>query len=210
MLKFILVRHGETLYNKEHIFRGTSDIPLNERGRKQAARLADALKEEELTAIYSSPQLRARETALEIGKHHNLDILTDQRLADMNFGSWQGKSVNQVKEEYPELYSLWIKDPFQVKLPEGENLNETKKNLRSLFLELEKEFPDGTVTLVTHRLVVKVILLIALGIEGAGFWKIKPDVASISRLEKYPRNFVLTEFNETCHLKEESSGLPDF
>ena len=209
-MELILVRHGETLYNKENIFRGSAEVPLNERGLLQAKLLAQALAREKLSAIYSSPQFRAKVTAQEIARKQNLPVIEDARLADLNFGDWQGKTLEQVKSQYSLLYQQWLENPSQVEIPGGENLKIVENNIIDLLAELEKNYPTGKIALITHRLVVKVILVFILGMGEKGFWKLKPEVASISRIEKKADWYVLTSFNQTCHLKEESSPLADF
>jgi len=210
MTRLILVRHGETQYNKEEIFRGTSEVPLNEMGLEQARLLGLALKGESLSAVYTSPQIRAVVTAEEIAGHHGLSPVAEPRLADMNFGEWQGVPLREVKERWPEIYHIWATDPFAAKIPGGQTLREVETAAMAAVLDMEARHPDETVALISHRLVIKVLLGAALEMGDGGFWKLKPDVASISILEKNPRRFVLTLFNDTCHLRGAASMLGDF
>ena len=86
-----LVRHGQTAWNKEEIFRGRSDIPLNETGLKEAELAGEYLKKKEIHAIYSSPLSRAFQTAQKIGRLHNLEVRPLNGMIDMSFGGWEGK-----------------------------------------------------------------------------------------------------------------------
>jgi len=205
-MKLIVGRHGETLYNQENVFRGTLEVPLNRRGEKQAALLSRALKDEQGAAIYASPQLRALNTAQIVARPHNLTPVAEPRLADLDFGEWQGKPIKEVEAQYPELYRQWQENPYQLQIPQGGNVRRVEENLKSLLVQLEAEFPEQTVILVTHRLVVKVLLVMVLQLPPQGYWQLKPEVASITRLEKHPKYFVLTSFNEQWHLRDESGG----
>ncbi len=98
MTSVYLVRHGQTAWNKEEIFRGRSDIPLNETGLKEAALAGEYLKSFEVEAIYSSPLARAWQTAQKIAGFHRLEVRPLDGLMDMSFGRWEGHSLKEVKE----------------------------------------------------------------------------------------------------------------
>ncbi len=98
MTTVYLVRHGQTAWNKEEIFRGRSDIPLNETGLREAELAGEFLKSMEVEAIYSSPLARAWQTAQKIAGFHGLDVRPLEGLTDMSFGHWEGRSLEEVKE----------------------------------------------------------------------------------------------------------------
>lgn len=208
-MQLILARHGETLYNRENVFRGTLEVPLNPQGERQAELLSAALKRENPGAVYSSPQLRALATARAIAEPHGLTPQTEPRLADMDFGEWQGKAVKEVAENYPELFAQWETDPYRLQIPGAGGFAGVEAGLSSLLGELEERYPRDTVVLVTHRLVIKMLLVLVLGLPRQGYWQLRPDPASITRLEKNRDLYVLTGFNETGHLREEDSRLEE-
>ena len=90
MTRIYLVRHGQTQWNKEEIFRGTTDVPLNESGLKEARLAAEALREEPIKAVYTSPLARANQTAEAIARIHRMEARVIDDLRDICFGEWQG------------------------------------------------------------------------------------------------------------------------
>ena len=105
--RLYLVRHGETLANREYRYIGTRDDPLSTRGEAQAHQLADALSELPITAVYSSSLQRAYETALPIAASHTLEIQKVDALCECNFGLWEGLSRAEVLERSPEDHQRW-------------------------------------------------------------------------------------------------------
>jgi len=103
MTKILLIRHGDTDWNVEEIFRGRADIELNETGIKQAELLAKHLADEKIVAIYSSPLKRALRTAEIIAGSHHMNVIPAQELIDFDYGAWQGLSHDTVKEKYQTL-----------------------------------------------------------------------------------------------------------
>ena len=124
MLRVILIRHGETDWNTQQIFRGRVDVPLNEVGLTQAKAVGVSLKDVQIDAVYSSPLSRAIETAKVLAESRGLKIELVEGFIDINFGKWQGILHNKVKEEYKDMYEEWLKRPQMVKFPEGESLEE--------------------------------------------------------------------------------------
>ena len=111
-----LIRHGETEWNRELVFRGRADIPLGERGREQAGLLAEALSGDRLQAVYSSPLSRARGTAEPLSDALGLSVLTDDRLLDMSFGEWEGLPLADVERQWPDLCQAWRHAPHRLHL----------------------------------------------------------------------------------------------
>ena len=104
MTEIILVRHGQTAWNATEVFRGRLDIGLDETGLRQAEMLGTYLRHRRTEAVYSSPLLRARQTAEAVVRHHPLEVLVHPGLTDMDFGGWQGLSHDEVKRRFPETY----------------------------------------------------------------------------------------------------------
>jgi broad specificity phosphatase PhoE len=102
-MRLLLVRHGETAWNKDEVFRGRFDVELNGRGLEQARLTAGALSALELAAVYSSPLSRAYETARQIAGPHRLSVAIEPALTDIDYGTWQGMSHQQVKGAHYEI-----------------------------------------------------------------------------------------------------------
>ncbi|MEW6621259.1 MAG: histidine phosphatase family protein [bacterium] len=201
MTKIILVRHGQTVWNKEEIFRGRIDIDLDETGRSQAKLLAKALGEFQIQTVYCSPLKRAVNTAIPIAKYHHLEVTIDEHFIDMSYGRWEGKSLEEVKESFPALYQKWQKDPHLLKIPEGESLNEVRRRVVTRLNQLLNQHPNETIAIVSHRVINKILICALLGLDNAAFWQVKQDTACFSIFDYIDNNFVLTQHNESCHLK---------
>ena len=122
MVNIILIRHGETDWNTEQVFRGRIDVPLNRVGLSQAEAVGLSLKDRDIDALYSSPLKRAFETAHMVAKGRKLEVLSEEGFIDINFGLWQGISHQEVKADFKDLYARWINEPHKVTFPEGESL----------------------------------------------------------------------------------------
>ena len=210
MTKIILVRHGETEWNVAEIFRGRTDIELNETGIRQAELLAEYLSKAKIDAIYSSPLRRALKTAEIIAGYHQLDVDINSGLTDFNFGKWQGLSHQEVKNKYRELYAEWINHPERVKMPAGESLDVIRKRAMGVVAKLVANC-KGTVALVSHRVVNKVLICALLGLDNTHFWNIKLDTCGVTIFTYENERFILTRHNDTSFLKPvDKNQLSDF
>ena len=207
MTEIILVRHGETEWNVAEIFRGRLDIELNQTGIKQAGLLAEYLSSAKIDAIYSSPLKRALKTAEIVAGHHNLDVAIKPGLTDFNYGKWQGLSHQEVKDKYKELYARWINHPDQVAIPEGESLTDVSQRARDVITEIISRH-EGTVVLVSHRVVNKVLICALLGLDNSHFWNIRQDTCAITAFTYENERFILTKHNDTSYLKSVPKAPP--
>jgi len=210
MTQIILVRHGETEWNIEEIFRGRIDIELNETGIKQAKLLAEYLSDLKIEAIYSSPLKRALKTAEIIAGYHKLDVEITPGLIDFNYGEWQGLPHQEVKDKYKELYAEWTKNPHRVKIPAGESLNDVRERAMGVVDDVIAKY-EGTVVSVSHRVVNKVLICALLGLDNSHFWNIRQDTCGITTFTYENERFILTKHNDTSYLKPiQKAPLTDF
>ncbi len=210
MIKIILARHGETEWNVEEIFRGKIDIELNETGIKQAELLAEYLRVVKIEAIYSSPLKRALKTAEVIASRHKLDVQIAPGLFDLDFGEWQGLPSQEVRKKYRELYAEWTRNPHHVKMPGGESLNDVRERALGVVDEVIARY-EGTVILVSHRVVNKVLICALLGLDNSHFWQIRQDTCGITTFIYENGQFILTEHNNTSFLRPlQKVSLSDF
>ena len=103
MATLILARHGETDWNRDGIWQGHGDPPLNELGRRQAAELAERMADVEIEALYSSDLRRAYETAEIVGRAKGVEITADPDLREMDVGSWSGLTTEEIATRFPEM-----------------------------------------------------------------------------------------------------------
>jgi broad specificity phosphatase PhoE len=211
MTNVILVRHGETQWNRELIFRGRADIPLSAKGLAQAEQLAAALTAEKIDAVYASPLARAQQTAQPLATPRSLEVETSDYLLDMNFGEWEGLSVEAVEDRYPELFQLWQHHPELCVPPGGESLAEIRDRIKSGLQAWLAHRSGQTIALVTHRVVCKVMLCEVLGLDNSAFWRIQQDVCALNRFRREEQGYILLKMNDTGHLTARpGAGLPDF
>jgi len=195
-----LIRHGETVANREGIFRGRLDFPLNENGLIQAEALAEELKRVEFAAIFSSPLTRAVQTAEAIARRHNLTPIIDDGFQNINLGIWQGKDKGEVKRDFPELWRLWDEEPENLLVPGGERLADVRRRAKRSLDRIVEDYKGKKIAVVSHRSVLKCLLAEILNMKENYFWKFHFDTASYSILE-HSRDYTIYLFNETKHLK---------
>jgi phosphoserine phosphatase len=199
--KFILIRHGETDWNKEDRFRGRADIGLNATGLAQAHKIAERFHDRKIAAIYSSPLPRALETATPLAADHHLEIEPNADLLDIDFGAWEGLSQEEARAKYPDLYDLWMKAPGRVRFPGGESVRQVRNRVENLIRQLDEDHLGETVALVSHRITCHVILCHVLGLPNDALWRLRQDVACVDEFKSRTETFVVTLMNSTAHLK---------
>lgn len=211
MNEIILVRHGETQFNREEMIRGAIDVPLNGHGLRQAKATAAALSSDRIAAVYASPLTRAMQTARAACDSYSLELRLHPGFADMHFGAWEGLTLEEVRARYPQSFKRWERTPHLVRPPGGETLGAVRRRAVGALKEIVASTP-GTILVVSHRVVTKLLLLWALGLESARFWAVRQDTACINRFSLEGGRRILTLMNDTCHLAalEGQRKLRDF
>ncbi len=195
-MKFILVRHGETEWNTSGKFGGFADVPLNDIGVQQAARVGEALRNESIDAVYCSTLSRAVKTADAILKYHDLPVTYCKSIREMNFGKWEGLTYGEIHALYPVEAQNWVDDYTNEPCLEGESLNMFYDRIVKAFKTIKKEVNQhDTVLIVAHSGVIKGILTHELTKSVDGFWKFKIQNGSIAVLE-FDQDFpILSKLN---------------
>ena len=173
--RLILVRHGETDWNKAGRFQGQIDIPLNENGRRQAAAARDFLKDIPIDRAWSSTLSRPTETAqIILEAHPDVPLTQIDGLVEIGHGVWEGKLESEIREDWSELLDTWKRAPETVQMPEGETIQDVwARSVRS-WGEIAGELkPEETVLVVAHDAVNKTILCDLLGLSPADIWAVK-------------------------------------
>ena len=201
MTRILLVRHGRTEWNKGQIFRGTVDIPLDDQGRTEAGCARDWLAGESIDAAYTSPLSRSVETAEIILAPHGVPAVLHDGLVDLNYGDWQGKSLQAVQSEYPDLYAQWEEAPSTVVFPGGEGLGDVRDRVLATAHEAVSRHPGKTVLLAAHRVVNKVLIAALLGLDSSHFWEIGQDTCALNEFVYDRQRWICRSLNDTCHLR---------
>ena len=206
-MKLILVRHGETSWNKERRVQGSdSDIELNDTGLEQARKVANFLKNEPINVIFSSPMQRARATAEAIASYHQVPVEFDQGLKELNVGELEGMSAVNLRTTFSQFLMQWWQDGGATKLPSGESLIELQQRAWKVIerlLERYKTSPEHntetTVVVVSHYFITLAIIIKALNLPLDFFPKFKLDPGGVSILEFRDYGTRLLTFNDTSH-----------
>jgi probable phosphoglycerate mutase len=207
MIRVILVRHGQTEWNRVERFRGRADIPLNEIGRRQAEATALRIATEwQPAALYSSPLSRALETAEAIVRHLKLPVQIHPDLIDIDYGDWQGLTPDEARERWSEVINAWYNAPHLARIPNGETLDDLRLRAMATIKELAARHEGETIVLVGHTVINRVILLGVMGLGNNRFWKLRQDTCAINVFEANRDDFTIVSLNDTCHLRAESEA----
>ena len=211
--RLLLVRHGETEWNRQGKFQGQIDVPLNDNGRSQAGKAGEFLKDVTFDFAFSSTMARPKETAEIILKHHsqiNLQLLDGLR--EISHGTWEGKFESEIEQQFPGELERWRTGPAEVQMPEGENLQQVHERSvaawQSILATAEKnQLQTGLV--VAHDATNKTLLCHILGLSLENFWNFRQGNGAVSVID-YPNGAgglpVLQAMNITGHL---SGGVLD-
>ena len=200
MTQLILVRHGQTAWNKQPRFRGRADIELDDTGLAQAKATAAKISRWPVSSVYSSPLKRAMVTAQAIADKLELAVQAHDGLVDIYFGTWQGLTPQQAREDNGELLDTWLKSPQKVTFPQGESLTHVRDRVVGALHELNAKHKDETIVLVSHVVVLKVLLCYVLGLDNSHFWKIEQGTCAINIVKANDGDYIVSLINDTCHL----------
>lgn len=198
--RFLLVRHGQTEWNRIERFRGHADLPLNETGLAQAKQVAARLAGEKIAALYSSPLQRALQTAQPMADGNHLVIQKHAGLLDIDFGALEGMTVEDARQAFPEVIDKWLTAPGHVKFPKGDSFRTLRTRIETMLDEIAAKHDGETVALVSHKVVCGAMLCFVLGLGGDSLWRIQQDNACLNRFEKRDGGWLVTLMNDTSHL----------
>ncbi|SHG16845.1 histidine phosphatase family protein [Vibrio gazogenes] len=153
-----LVRHGETVANKEKRMQGVTDTPLTDLGISQARELEKNLSQYKFDLCMSSPLKRAKDTA-RIVTNERQPIIVNDDLIELDFGSWEGVKKRDVESLYPVDYEMFWNFPHCYKPKSGESFQEAGYRIKKFLDVLKKEHGTKTLLIVTHAIVIKTILI---------------------------------------------------
>lgn len=203
--RLLLVRHGETEWNRLSRFQGQIDIPLNETGKAQAQKAAEFLQDVALDFAVTSPLARPRETAQIILQHHGgVELRDEPALKEIGHGLWEGKLEADINTEYAAELEQWKRAPHTVQMPEGENLQQVWERSIAAWETIVRNASDqSTGLVVAHDAVNKCILCHILGLEPQDIWAVKQGNGAVTVVD-YPKGLagkpVVQALNITTHL----------
>ena len=206
--RVIAIRHGETAWNVDTRIQGQLDVPLNEVGRWQAQRLASAVAEEGITAIYASDLLRAFETARAVADVTGREVVTDVGLRERHFGAFEGFTWKEIEEQWPAESERWRKRDLEFAPAGGESLPVFYERCIAAASRIAAAHPGQTIALVAHGGVMDCLYRAAsrIDLQAPRSWKL--GNASINRVLYTPEGFMLVGWSDTFHLEGDALDEP--
>jgi probable phosphoglycerate mutase len=201
VLRLFVLRHGETESSRERRFTGGRDVALTPAGERQAEAAAAALATVGLQAVYASPLERTRVSAELIATPYRFPVRLDPRFAEMRFGEWEGLTFTEAAAKTPSLYTQWRTAPHVMTSPGGESLTAVAARVADGIAALQAAHPDETVALVTHAIVVRLIVLAALGLDAERLWSLDASPGGLTEIEYRPGWVTVHRMNTLSHLE---------
>lgn len=205
--RIIAVRHGETAWNVDTRLQGHLDIALNTTGIWQAGRVAQALADEPVDAVYASDLLRAWQTAKAIAHATNSPLTAHRGLRERGFGEFEGKTYAEIEATWPEASQQWRKRDPHWAPSGGESLSAMRERILATASTLAQQHIGGQIVLVAHGGVMDILYRLATGqeLQAPRSWQL--GNAAINRLLWTPEGFTLVGWADTSHL--EGSNLDE-
>ncbi|MCX7814524.1 MAG: histidine phosphatase family protein [Tepidimonas ignava] len=207
--RILAIRHGETAWNRDARIQGQLDIPLNDPGRWQAARVASALRHEPITAVYSSDLSRARDTAAPLAQALALPLRLDEGLRERCFGAFQGRTWAELEQEHPDVVRAWKTRVPDYAPPGGESLLALRERVEATFARLAAQHLGEQIAVVAHGGVLDILYRAAarVDLQAPRAWAM--GNAAIHRVLWSPDGgFALLSWGDTRHLDEADEAGP--
>jgi len=203
LTKIVLVRHGHVEGIHPPRFRGREDLPLTKRGNVEARAVAQRIESEwRPKKVYTSPLSRCIATGGAIANACGIDAQSIEQLKDMNYGTWQMKSYEEMATPEPKLYATWFAAPHLMRFPGGDSLQElVSRSADALRLVLERH-RDGTVVLVSHDSINRALLLQLADLPLSSYWRLAQDPCCINEIDVDDGRILIRRINNTSHLDD--------
>jgi len=178
-MRLLLIRHADPAEEVRGRCYGGLDVGLSARGRERARELAEALGGTGLDAVYASPRRRALETAAALGPAP----IVDDRLRELEFGEFEGRTYDEIAASHPEIYRCWMETPTEVRFPGGESYADLRSRALEAAADLRARHAGETVAAVTHAGVVRAVVADALGMPDGAIFRLGQDYGAVTRLD---------------------------
>jgi len=198
-MQLILIRHGETLWNKEKKVQGLTDIALSDIGIMQAKRLALSLKDHPVETIYASPLKRACQTAEIINDYHRKEIMIHRELVEMDMGDFEGLSYQELMTRGSDFLKRWMTNPAELKMPNGESLEELQDRAWSVMEKIIAKAENALI--VSHNFTIASILCRLRNISLSEFRSACVGTASKTIIHFADGEAAIDILNDRSHLQ---------
>jgi probable phosphoglycerate mutase len=205
-----LLRHGQTVCSRDNLFCGAGLNPdLTQDGLRMAEEFHQKYRAHRWSAIFTSPQKRALSTAEAIRRGTSLPLDVRDELMEIAYGRWEGKSVDEVRRDFPDDHARWLVDPAWNTPTEGESAFSVQHRVVRFVEALQQSRKDGHILIVSHKATIRILLCSLLGIDIGRFrYRLGCPVGSVSRIELTSQGPLLHSLADRNHLDPELCGLP--
>ncbi|MZQ75111.1 MAG: histidine phosphatase family protein [Peptoclostridium sp.] len=201
MNRFFIVRHGQTKWNTQLKTQGQQDSSLDEIGMIQTQKLAKRLSAFNIDHIYSSDLGRTIQTSDIISAQLQKEYSLDSSLREIDFGEWEGLTIEDIKKSYEAEYRMWRKEPDKARIPGAESLQAVADRIAAGINKINEAHKSSNILLVSHGVVIKVLLLTLLNSSLSNIYKIKQDNTALNVVEFREYGPVILRVNDTTHLE---------
>jgi len=208
--RLLLIRHGATVLSAEDRFAGATDVALSEEGQAQARALGERLADAEIAAVYASPMQRTIATANFIAAPHQLPVLTDAGLREIDHGRWEQLTRREVEQQFPDEYANWEADPFTFAPEGGESGLSVMARALPVLRRIVVANTDRTVAVVSHKATIRLILSSLLGFDPRRYRdNLDQQPAALNIIDfRDPSRARLMLFNDTSHYTASGDAFP--
>ncbi|MBI2228765.1 MAG: histidine phosphatase family protein [Deltaproteobacteria bacterium] len=208
-MQIVLVRHGATDWNLQGRCQGVTDRELSEVGVRQAEQLAALLRDESIEAVYSSALRRARQTAELISQPHNLPVMIEENIRELDHGALEGLTFNEIKQSYSEFLTRWRTEPAEIQVPGGERLIDVAERAWVGINRITGRHPTAeSIVVVSHNFPILGIVCRVTGTHLNNYRSFHLDPCSITRLHRNGANaWSLTQVNNKEYPPQADSPL---
>lgn len=200
MIKLILIRHGVTVCNEGGALSGFKDSILSEKGKSQASKIAEYLKDEDIDKIYTTPLSRTKDTIKKLAEIKNIQTEETSLLNEINFGDFEGLSFKVIEQKHPEEVEKMIKEGFEYKYPNGESLKETFVRVKNEMSKIINDNDNSTVLICSHGGTIRNIISYLICNDYKYHWNFKIDNGSITEIEVDNNFAVINKLNDTSYM----------
>jgi phosphoserine phosphatase len=210
MTTIVLTRHGHVEGIEPPRFRGQHPLSLTERGEQEAVMTAKYIASRwRPVSVRTSPLERCVVTGAHIATACGISSVISDDLLDLDYGEWQWRTHDDVRERWPTLYTLWHVSPHLVRFPAGEALQDIVLRSSNIFRDTVEAFPNDVVVLVGHDSVNRALLLQLLDQPLSAYWKLAQDPCCINVIECDKRKVRTISINDASHLRpRDAASLP--
>lgn len=201
MGRIYLIRHGETTSNRAATFVGSTDMPLNDEGFRQAGMIADYLADRPIEEVYSSGLTRARQTAQSVADRFGLPVIQVPELNELDYGEWEGISEEVPPVRCPQFYKEWRANPLEMRPPGGETFADLRDRAYPALIRIAEENCDREIVVVAHKSTNRMLLCCLTGRSINEYKQVPQENAAINVLDVSEDGCITVEqINQVSHL----------